>query len=48
MAAAGGGHTDIVIALVKAKANVNHKDYVRVRWRDAHSLGLSLSIIVCS
>ena len=25
------GYTDIAIALLKAKANVNHEDYVRVR-----------------
>ena len=31
MAAALEGHTDIAIALVKAKANVNAKDNVRVR-----------------
>ena len=29
--AAYGGHTDIAIALLKAKANVNAKDDVRVR-----------------
>ena len=31
MEAAWEGHTDIVIALVKAKANVNAKEKVRVR-----------------
>ena len=31
MAAASEGHTDIAIALVKAKANSNTKDEVRVR-----------------
>ena len=31
MAAAASGYTDIAIALVKAKANINHKDNVRVR-----------------
>ena len=31
MMAASGGYTDIAIALVKAKANVNAKDDVRVR-----------------
>ena len=30
MMAAMEGHTDIAIALVKAKADVNHKDDVRV------------------
>ena len=28
---AARGHTDIAIALLKAKADVNHKDYVSVR-----------------
>ena len=28
---AGHGHTDIMIALLRAKANVNAKDEVRVR-----------------
>jgi len=31
MAAASRGYTDIAIALVKAKANINAKDNVRVR-----------------
>ena len=31
MAAAIQGKTECVIALVKAKANINHKDIVRVR-----------------
>ena len=31
MGAAGRGYTDIVIALVKAKANINAIDDVRVR-----------------
>ena len=31
MWAAVRGHTDTVIALAKAKANINHKDNVRVR-----------------
>ena len=31
MAAAEKGHTDTVIALVKAKANINAKNEVRVR-----------------
>ena len=31
MEAAGDGYTDIAIALVKAKANINAKDNVRVR-----------------
>ena len=39
MAAASGGHTDIVIALVKAKANVNAKDKVRI--------GLAGWMVVC-
>ena len=30
MMAADRGRTDTVIALLKAKANINHKDYVRV------------------
>ena len=30
MAAANEGHTDIAIALLKAKANVNARDKVRV------------------
>ena len=30
MMAASGGYTDIIIALLKAKADVNHKDEVRV------------------
>ena len=31
MLAAWHGHTDIAITLLKAKADVNHKDDVRVR-----------------
>jgi len=30
LAAASTGSTDIIIALVKAKANINHKNQVRV------------------
>ena len=47
MRAAYGGHTNIAIALLKAKANTNAKNEVR-QMRDAHTFGLSLSIIVCS
>jgi len=39
MVAAFDGHTDCVIALVKAKANINHKDDVRV--------GLAGWMVVC-
>ena len=39
MEAARDGHTDIVIALLKAKANANAKDYVRV--------GLAGWMVVC-
>ena len=39
MVAAVEGHTDIAIALVKAKANVNAKNIVRV--------GLAGWIVVC-
>ena len=39
MRAAYGGHTDIAIALVRAKANVDAKDKVRV--------GLAGWMVVC-
>ena len=39
MAAASGGHTDIAIALLKAKADINAKDNVRV--------GLAGCVVVC-
>ena len=39
MMAASRGHTDIAIALVKAKANINAKEYVRV--------GLAGWMVVC-
>ena len=39
MRAAIEGHTDIVIALLKAKANINAKDWVRV--------GLAGWVVVC-
>ena len=41
------GHTDIVIALIQGKANVNHEDIVRVRWRDAHTLAWTVSQYHC-
>ena len=40
------GHTDIAIALVKAKANINAKNDVRVRWgMPAHLYCLSVSLL---
>ena len=39
MVAGGGGYMDMVIALVKAKADINHKDRVRV--------GLAGWMVVC-
>ena len=56
MVAAARGHTDIVIALVKAKANINAKDTVRVGlagWlvvvcaEVEHPLGLSALDLMC-
>ena len=39
MLAADEGHADIAIVLLKAKADINHKDYVRV--------GLAGWMVVC-
>ena len=39
MTAASGGRTDIAIALLKAKADINHKNKVRV--------GLAGWMVVC-
>ncbi len=49
MAAAACGHTDIAMALIKAKANINGRNRVRVRLgMPAHLDCLSVSLCVRS